>query len=483
MYQKERSQILKHLDFILLDILCMQLSLFIAYKFSEAYLNSTNLRMYTTEAISLLISQGLLDLFTSSYTNILRRRITYEFINVLEYTAALFVITSVYIFTFHTSRLTSRIQIGLAHLLFLLLSTLLRSLYRKAVLKRLKDTPEENRKSLLLIGSAEDVKEAVKSPKLFDNYFVSHVFLTSGEVGENPHDIVILREEEEALDSIQKDWVDEVLIYQNAMESLPSGLLQKLVRMGLSVHLMMPESAEEEWTQITGGKIGKYHVLSSSMRTPTYGEMLIKRVMDIAGGLIGCLLTLILTIVIGPLIYMKSPGPIFFAQDRIGRNGKIFKMYKFRSMYLDAEQRKKDLQKQNTVKDGMMFKLEDDPRIIGSEKKGKDGKPRGIGNFIRNTSLDEFPQFFNVLKGDMSLVGTRPPTLDEWEKYHLHHRSRMSVKPGITGLWQISGRSEITDFEEVVRLDRQYIQHWSLELDLRILFKTIGVVLKGRGAK
>ena len=152
-------------------------------------------------------------------------------------------------------------------------------------------------------------------------------------------------------------------------------------------------------------------------------------------------------------------------------------------MYMDAEERKKALMKQNKVQDGMMFKMDDDPRIIGSEKKDKNGKPKGIGNFIRRTSLDEFPQFWNVLKGEMSLVGTRPPTLDEWEKYDLHHRVRMSIKPGITGLWQISGRSDITDFEEVVRLDREYIETWSVELDFQILLKTVSVVLKHEGAE
>ena len=130
-----------------------------------------------------------------------------------------------------------------------------------------------------------------------------------------------------------------------------------------------------------------------------------------------------------------------------------------------------------------MFKMDDDPRIIGSEKKDKNGKPKGIGNFIRNTSLDEFPQFFNVLKGDMSLVGTRPPTLDEWNQYDLGHRIRMSIKPGITGMWQISGRSEITDFNEVVRLDRAYIEDWNILLDIKILLKTVAVVVVRKGAK
>jgi lipopolysaccharide/colanic/teichoic acid biosynthesis glycosyltransferase len=204
--------------------------------------------------------------------------------------------------------------------------------------------------------------------------------------------------------------------------------------------------------------------------------------MDIAGGLIGCIFTLILTIIIGPIIYIKSPGPIFFAQERIGKNGRRFRMYKFRSMYMDAEERRAALMEQNRVSGGMMFKIDDDPRIIGSEKKDSQGRPCGIGNFIRNTSIDEFPQFWNVLKGDMSLVGTRPPLPDEWEKYDPHHRARMTVKPGITGLWQISGRSDITDFEEVVRLDMEYIQTWNIKLDIKILLKTVGVVFKESGA-
>ena len=147
-------------------------------------------------------------------------------------------------------------------------------------------------------------------------------------------------------------------------------------------------------------------------------------------------------------------------------------------MYMDAEERKKELMSQNKIKDGLMFKMDFDPRIIGSEK----GPGKGIGNFIRKYSIDEFPQFINVLKGDMSLVGTRPPTVDEWEKYELHHRARLAVKPGITGMWQVSGRSSITDFEEVVKLDTKYIINWSFALDLKILFKTVGSVIKKDGA-
>ena len=157
-------------------------------------------------------------------------------------------------------------------------------------------------------------------------------------------------------------------------------------------------------------------------------------------------------------------------------------MYKISSMYMDEEERKKELMNENRVKDGMMFKLDFDPRIIGNEILPDGTKKTGIGEFIRKTSLDEFPQFFNVLGGSMSTVGTRPPTVDEYEKYHFHHRARMSVKPGVTGMWQVNGRSEITDFEEVVKLDTSYIVNWNLLLDLKILFKTVKVIFTHKGA-
>lgn len=148
-------------------------------------------------------------------------------------------------------------------------------------------------------------------------------------------------------------------------------------------------------------------------------------------------------------------------------------------MYTDAEERKKEYMAQNKM-DGLVFKLDNDPRIIGS---GPDGSKKGLGYFLRATSIDEFPNFWSMLKGDMSLVGTRPPTLDEYEKYDLHHKSRLAIKPGLTGMWQVSGRSEFTDFEEIVKLDNEYIKKWSISLDIRIIFKTILVVLKRDGSQ
>ena len=199
-------------------------------------------------------------------------------------------------------------------------------------------------------------------------------------------------------------------------------------------------------------------------------KLMVKRMMDIVGGIVGGLITVMVMIILFPIIKLDSPGPVLFKQKRVGKNGRYFYIYKFRSMYQDAEKRKQELMSKNEMS-GLMFKMKDDPRITR------------VGKFIRATSIDELPQFFNVLKGDMSLVGTRPPTVDEFRQYKMYHKRRLSIKPGITGMWQVSGRSDIEDFEEVVRLDLYYIDNWSLLLDVKILLKTVGAVFKRTGSR
>ena len=265
--------------------------------------------------------------------------------------------------------------------------------------------------------------------------------------------------------------MDEALFSIPTELALSDKMIKNFGIMGITIHIKLARVADDSSNQIVE-KLEGYTVLSTSINMVSAGQLIFKRTMDICGGLVGMLLTGIIFIFVAPIIYIKSPGPIFFKQVRIGKNGKKFNIYKFRSMYMDAEERKKELMAQNDIKDGMMFKMDNDPRII-----------KGIGNFIRDYSLDEFPQFWNVLIGDMSLVGTRPPTVDEWEKYEMHHRSRLAFKPGLTGMWQVSGRSNITDFEEVVRLDTEYIKKWSPGLDIMILFKTVAVVLGKVGSK
>ena len=240
--------------------------------------------------------------------------------------------------------------------------------------------------------------------------------------------------------------------------------------MGLSINYRIPVLEQSGAGQKALTQFGRFYTITYANRFVPVGQLAMKRLLDLVGALVGCVFLGILTVIVGPMIKLESPGPIFFAQKRVGRNGRIFKMYKFRSMYADAEERKKELMAQNEM-NGLMFKMENDPRITK------------VGAFLRKTSLDEFPQFINILKGDMSLVGTRPPTLDEFAQYSPYHKKRLSFRPGLTGMWQVSGRSDITDFEEIVKLDVEYIDNWSFWLDIKILLKTFLEVFTQKGAR
>ena len=195
----------------------------------------------------------------------------------------------------------------------------------------------------------------------------------------------------------------------------------------------------------------------------------LKRFLDILFSLLALIILSPLFLVLAILIKLTSPGPIFFAQIRIGQNGRRFCCFKFRSMYIDAEDRKNKLMGLNESADGVIFKMKDDPRITP------------IGHFLRRSSMDELPQFLNVLFGDMSLVGPRPPLPSEVKEYSIEARKRLNVKPGLTCLWQVSGRSDIP-FREQVKLDKEYISSRSLKSDLLILLRTIPAILSGRGA-
>ena len=276
---------------------------------------------------------------------------------------------------------------------------------------------------------------------------------------------------EDALEYAKVNIVDEVYINVSYVtgNSLRNFIME-FERMGITVYLNINilEKFEGFDKQVT--MYGSFPVISFCAKTFEENKMLIKRAIDIAGAIVGLLITAVITVFVAPAILIESPGPLFFKQKRVGKNGRYFYMYKFRSMYKDAEERKKALMEQNEMK-GLMFKMTDDPRITK------------VGKFIRATSIDELPQFFNVLKGDMSLVGTRPPTVDEFMQYAGYHKRRLSIKPGITGLWQVSGRSNIEDFEEVVKLDLEYIDNWSIALDIKILLKTVLVVFKKDGSR
>ena len=335
--------------------------------------------------------------------------------------------------------------------------------------------------SLLIVAAKKDLPGLEKQIRegQYSTYRLAGVILADGDQGDTALKVVSAFAQADSW--IRKNWVDEVL-FLLPPEAETLELAQAVASMGITVHLNLGFLSSLLGGTKTVEVLGEYDVLTAFRNRIGFGAAALKRLTDIVGGLVGCLFTALLTLFIGPAIYIASPGPIFYTQERIGRNGKVFQMYKFRSMVPNADEVKKQYLKENRVSGGYMFKLDWDPRIIGNKILPDGTKKTGIGEFIRKTSLDEFPQFLNVLKGDMSLVGTRPPTKDEWAIYEDHHRARMAMRPGITGMWQVSGRSNITDFEEIVRLDTKYIDQWSLGLDFKILVKTVLVVLKHEGS-
>ena len=481
MYAQHTRGWTKHFDFMAIDVLCLQVCFILGYWASVGFGNPYERDAYQYQAVVLTASQLIVMLFSKGYQGILRRKRFDELVAVLTYSAGILVLTLVYLFVVHHSATASRLQLGFTLLFYVVLDYLLRQLNKRRILRQ----KAGQKKSMVLITSTECLDQAMGrlgDPNNYHDYFISEVLLVDGEGLTDYDGTPVLPLSKDSLKYMSREWVDEVLVLQPEGVSLPAKLMDDLVEMGMTVNYSPSLMIDGRWPITEMREIGGYKVLTGGIRFISVGQAALKRLLDIVGGLVGCVLTGVLFLFVAPAICAKSPGPVFFAQERVGRNGKTFMMYKFRSMRLDAEEHKVDLLERNKVSDGMMFKMDDDPRIIGSEKKRADGSPGGIGNFIRRTSIDEFPQFFNVLKGDMSLVGTRPPTMDEWEKYDLGHRVRMNMKPGITGMWQVSGRSTITDFNEVVRLDRRYIEEWSIALDIKILLKTVVVVLRRSGA-
>lgn len=350
----------------------------------------------------------------------------------------------------------------------------LRILY-KAYLSRFKKRSKSTK--LLIVTVEAKVNEILRKFEKYNlwQYDIKGLVLIDAEdeqIGQSIQGIPIVGNYGDMYGYAAREAVDEVFVNLSYGSGSHLGrALQVFEEMGITVDVVIQVfnrklSQRERELRSLGG----YETISFSQTKIPYGMLGVKRTMDIVGGFVGIVLTGIITVFLAPALLLESPGPLFFSQIRVGKNGRKFKMYKFRSMYKDAEARKKELMSKNQMK-GLMFKMDNDPRITK------------VGKFIRKTSLDEFPQFWNVLKGDMSLVGTRPPTMDEFEKYETHYKRRLSLRPGITGMWQVSGRSDIEDFEEVLALDLKYIDNWSIGLDLKILFKTVGAVFASKGAK
>ncbi len=481
MYKKPTKGWIKHLDFIVFDLVCLQIAFIVAfwYRFGKG-LNPYAQDTYASIIITMSVLDILVAVLFSSYSGVLKRGWFKQLVYGLRHSFLILATAAVYLFATKSGDVYSRILIVLTAALHFVITYIVDMVY-----KTIRWRAGSNNRSMFVISTFAEAEEAINSlsqDKRGDINVKGIAILDKDMTGELILGIPVVANRNTIDDFILRDWVDEVYVRLPQDDEINEVIYSSLREMGVTIHIDATAYQSLSGCDFELERIGENLVITTSMKLTPAWQLTVKRLVDIVGGIVGSILAMLVILIVGPIIKAKSPGPILYKQTRIGRNGKPFKIYKIRSMYLDADERKKELMEQNRVKDGMMFKLDFDPRIIGNEILPDGTKKTGIGEFIRKTSLDEMAQFFNVLKNDMSLVGTRPPTVDEWERYHLHHRARMSIKPGITGMWQVSGRSEITDFEEVVKLDTKYIMEWSLKLDFQILCKTVAVVLGHKGA-
>ena len=470
MYKRQKKSWVKHLDFLILDIVCLEIAFY-----SSCLIRLGNMRRfpmlmdyYNRLAGVLLLVDICIVFFFEAYTGILRRNKVQELKAVIIHCSIVFVSITVYMWATKQSEIYSRQVIFVFWGIAIVIEYFARCLWKIYIRQRM---IRGKKFSQLLVVTEKRYAEECVSDFQHNRYkefeVTGVVIVDENMIGTSICGVPVVASADGFLEYVRVNVVDEVFINGNTRES-SEALANELLELGLTVHFnlvresrLMPNKMVEH--------CGKYLVLTTSMKIATTRQVFIKRCMDIAGSLIGLLLTGIAFLIFAPLIKIQSPGPVFYSQTRIGKNGRRFKFYKFRTMVMGADQMKQELMEQNEM-EGLMFKMENDPRIFG------------VGRFMRKFSIDELPQFWNVLKGDMSLVGTRPPTEDEFEQYELHHKARLGIRPGLTGMWQVSGRSDIKDFEEIVALDTQYISEWSLGMDIRIIFRTVLVVLTGKGS-
>jgi exopolysaccharide biosynthesis polyprenyl glycosylphosphotransferase len=318
----------------------------------------------------------------------------------------------------------------------------------------------------LLLGDLDEAGQAIlqlRDGHGVDQYVVGHLA---------PDD----RPDPTALGSLSQ--LDAVLTQMDVQEVVVAGslspdrlhtVIQSCFERGVALYVV-PSLLEASRCRAEPFRVGKHVFLRLHPARTQMPELLIKRILDVAAASLMLCLLAPLILVIAIAIRLDSQGPVFFRQQRIGLGGRRFVMWKFRSMVADSERRRADLGSFSQYPDRRLFKMVNDPRITR------------VGRWLRRSSMDELPQLFNVLRGDMSLVGPRPPVPHEVVAYKPHHFERLSVVPGMTGPWQVGGRNLITDFEKVVQMEREYIRSWSLKVDARILLRTVRVVVTGEGA-
>lgn len=463
---------IRRMSYLLTDMFCILISLGIAIH-TYQLLFDRRLALSSLEFIGLtmLLIIVYLTIFIASYLY----EVTMEGVSVFSLRVLARMSISNGIAMLLSSAFLFFLKVDLSRLFLLIFEVLFfcLSLGSKHILKILQFNnlnSTSRSKNILVIGHSckgEKYIEQIKKYEYLDLNIIGYVHIKKPEIYEGVKHLGGVNQ----LEYIMKNYViDEIAVakplsYDETLKST----LNRCQEMGTTITMLL-ETHNYDSTKAQVAMVGNIPVLKFHTVSLNESQIVAKRCLDVIGSMVGMCLFFLVYPIIGVLIKIETPGPIIFKQRRVGKNGRIFEIWKFRSMGVNAEIQKMELLASNEMT-GCMFKMTDDPRVTK------------IGKFIRKTSIDELPQFWNVFKGDMSLVGTRPPTVDEVNKYEAHHHRRISITPGITGSWQISGRSDIEDFEEVVRLDTDYISNWNIWQDVKILIKTIAVVINRKGSK
>ena len=451
MYRKKGRGWTKHIDFMLLDVLCMQIAFIVSYIWRFGPGNPYTDKDYRILAAAFLLIDFFVEIVSDAFKNVLKRGYLDELIATCKHVVLVEIITTFFLFTTQMGEIYSRMSYYIMIPIYILVSYSGRVVLKNIIKKR---GFASSKKSLFVIAPEKLLEETLQGLK--ENGFgYTQIVAAATDAdlkGKTICEIPIVANHDGIVDYACEEWVDEVLIPSCAESEYPYEMADIFLEMGIAVHrgITKNKAMSGNFNQIE--KIGDYTVITASMNYASTSQLVAKRAMDILGGLVGCLITMLVTIFVAPAIYIASPGPIFFSQERIGRNGRKFKMYKFRSMGV-----------QDPKKEAKEWTTKNDVRVTP------------VGRVIRKTSLDELPQLFNVLKGDMSLVGPRPERPQFVEKFKEEiprYMVKHQVRPGLTGWAQVNGYRGDTSIKKRIEHDLYYIENWTLGFDFKIIFLT-----------
>ncbi|HLO83787.1 MAG TPA: sugar transferase [Nostocaceae cyanobacterium] len=433
--------------------------LYIAWQISRVYVDPISLPAYSSFNSSLIVITILMQIGVMAIQGLYRpgkkRQDYWNIIKTISFAHGLVLLTLFFLGKLssidrHSFLVSWLVSIGLIGIGRFTVNTVLEYLRQKKLL---------GRQSVYVICNPDEQDQALHFLRKENRYIIS------GTASANALDKAC---REQTIENINQLGVTEVFVSWDAIKNrmFVCWLFQAA---GITIHIL-PMDLKPIYRELEITKIGGMPCLSIYCPLITGKDYWLKRSFDFCFSALFLALTFPIYIAIAILIKLDSPGPVFYKQTRVGLHEKSFQVWKFRTMVTNAEQLQQQLEQFNESKDGILFKIKDDPRITR------------IGKFLRRYSLDELPQIFNILRGEMSLIGPRPLPIRDVDKFTERHFIRQEVLPGVTGLWQVSGRSDITDFEQVIQLDLTYIENWSFWLDVQILWKTVQVVLKAKGA-